>query len=244
MIKAIFLDMDDTLVFTQVLYEQGAAMLYGYLRNFGILPQETKQVFDAVDKELYKTYGVSRERLPSSFEAVLKHFVPEADAEMVDIVRGFANDVFDSVANIKPGVPEAIDLLTSNYPVYIVTAGDKGVQQGRLKHLPFKDKFTGTFIVPKKDKETYAGLAQKLGFACSEVVMIGDGLTSDIIPSVAAGMQAVWIEAHNSPHEVATGLPEKRAYKFSSLLEAARQIVQKGTLVTPKVVPSPKRKLG
>ena len=244
MIKAIFLDMDDTLIVNMVLYEHAEAKLYGYLRHFGVLQEDAERVYAAKDKELFATHGYSRTRMPSSFETVLKHFVPDADEEMVAIVRDFAETIFSTVAKLKPGTSEAIDLLTRNYPVYVVTQGDRGVQENRLSHLPFRNELSGAFIVEKKNKEVYADLAERLGYAPAEIVMMGDSLKSDIIPSVAAGLQAVWIEAHNSPlHETAKEFPAERAYKFSSLLEASRHIVQNGTpAAIPLMFPPPARK--
>lgn len=233
MIKAILLDMDDTLIVNNILFEHACAMLFGYLRNFGVMPEEARKVFDIKDKELFDIYGRSPKRPAMVFEAVLKHFVPNADAEMASIVREQADNIFKMVADVKPGVPEAIDMLAQRFPLYLVTAGGKEVQEFRYKHLPFKDKISGVFIVDKKDKEVFDKVVQKLGLKPSDVVMIGDSLGSDIFPAVAAGLQAVWIEAPNSKHETATGFPEKEAYKFSSLLEMARSLLQNGKLVKP-----------
>lgn len=173
MIKAIFIDMDDTLIVNAVLYEQAGAMLYGYLRHFGVLPEEAHKVREETDKGLYKTFGYSRKRYPETFETVLRHFVPDADAEMVEIVRGFAETVFTTVAPVKPGSAEAIDLLTANFPVYIVTQGDKSVQDDRLAHLPFRDKLSDAFVVEKKDQATFVALVAKLGLQPEEVAMVG-----------------------------------------------------------------------
>lgn len=241
MIKAIFVDMDDTLIVNQVLYEQAEAMLWGYLRHFGITEKEVHDAFLTIDKALFETYSYSRERMPASFEAVLRHFVIDADAEMVSIVRDFAETIFNTVAKVKPGTPEAIDLLTQNFPVYIVTQGDKSVQEDRISHLPFLNELSGTFVVDKKSQKTFADIAQYLGFAPDEVVMIGDSLKSDIVTAVDAGLHAVWVEAHNSQlHEGSKDFPKERAYKFSSLLEAARHLVKYQTPApAAPVLPSP-----
>ena len=247
MIKAIFLDMDDTLIVNHDLYEYACTFLFGYLRNFGVLQEEAQKVFYAKDKELFAEYGRSQKRYPATFEAVLKHFVPEADAEMVSIAREMATAVFTTVADVKPGVAEAIDMLTQHFPVYIVTAGDEKVQEFRWEHLPFKDKISGKFIVEEKDAKTFGEVVKKLGLKPSEVVMAGDSLKSDIFPAVAAGLQAVWIETFNSQYETATGFPEKGAYKFSSLLEMARLLLEKGKLTAPYAPPKHgplKRKFG
>lgn len=242
MIKAIFLDMDDTLIVNQTLYERAEILLYGYLRCCGILEKDAQKMFAAIDKELFKIHGVSKKRMPASFEAVLRHFVPGADDEMVSIVRGFAENIFTAKAALKPGTAEAIALLKQHgYDLYIVTAGDRDVQEGRIaSSVPFKDDISGVFIVDKKSSETYAEIIKQLGLNPSETVMMGDSLKSDVIPSAAAGMHAVWIEAHNSPlHETATGFPAQGAAKFSSLLEAARHIIRHGTPAAPLVLPPP-----
>lgn len=239
MIKAVCIDLDNTLIANQYLYEEAQAALRGYMRHFGVLSEDVNRVFDALDKELFGTHGYSRVRMPASFEAVLKHFVADADAEMVEIVRSFAEEIFDTVARMKPGTLEAMELLTGRYPVYIVTAGDKGVQENRIRHLPFKDALAGAFVVDRKDRETYLEIADRLGFKPEEIVMIGDSLKSDVIAAASAGLQAVWIEEHNSPHEAAEKLPAAGAYKFSCLPEAARHIVRHGT---PTPVPASRKK--
>ncbi len=224
MIKAIFLDMDDTLIVNTVLYEQAAAVLSGYLHHYGVSLSDTHQVLNKTDHDLFKTQGYSRKRYPDVFERVLKHFVPDADQKAVGTVRHFAETVFNTVAKVKPGTVEAIDLLTEHFPVYIVTQGDKAIQEARLSHLPFRDKLSGAFVVDKKDVAVFSGTVRKLGFRPNEAVMIGDSLKSDIIPSVAAGLHAIWIEAHNWSVESSTEVPSERMYKFSSLLEAARYL--------------------
>lgn len=224
MIKAIFLDMDDTLIVNTVLYEQAAAVLSGYLHHYGIGLTDTRKMLDKVDRELFKTQGYSRERYPDVFEKVLKHFVVEADEKAVATVRGFAEAVFSTVAKIKPGTLEAIDLLTEKFPIYIVTQGDKEVQETRVSHLPFKKKLSGVFVVAKKSVDIFSAIVKQLGYQPHEAVMIGDSLKSDVAPSVAAGMHAIWIEAHNWALESKAEIPHERMYKFSSLLEAARYL--------------------
>ena len=244
MIKAIFLDMDDTLIVNQVLFENATFLLCGYLRHFGVLQAEAEEVFSRIDKENFKTHGYSRTRLPSSFEQTLRHFVPNADEEMVSIARGFAEDVFTANAPLKPGVDEAVKILSQRYRLYIVTAGDESVQSHRYaNNIPFQDKIGKVFIVPKKDKCVYETVLAELGLKPDEAVMIGDSLKSDVIPATEAGMQAVWVEAHNSQHESAAGFPPSRAYKASSLIEAAERLVRRGT-PAPRIgraFPKPRR---
>ena len=233
-IKAIFLDLDDTLVVNEALYDASRAMLYGYLSHFGIKHEESEAALDRIDPEMYKIMGYSRSRLPATYEAVLRHFIPDADAEMVRQVRSFAEKVFTTPGAVKPGVAEALGLLSEKYDLYIVTAGDRSVQQFRLEHLPFKEQIKQAFIVDKKTPEVFADIAAKLGFQLHEVVMVGDSLKSDVIPAVAAGMSGIVIDAKTSSsfhpmHARSDALPEKNAYRYTSLLELAYQLAAHDT---------------
>jgi putative hydrolase of the HAD superfamily len=230
MIQAICLDMDDTLIVNQVLYSHAQAMLEGYMTHYGVRPEETTAVFNAIDKELFKTHGIARTRMPQGFEDTLRHFIPAADAETIATVRGFAERIFTTVADVKPDIAPALNKLARIAPLYIVTGGDQGVQQFRIDHLPFKAAFNGFTIVPKKDADVYRQVAQQLNIDPRHLVMVGDSLRSDVLPAVEAGWRGVWIEAHNSHHEIKEAKLPAGAFKFSSLLELARHIEATGDL--------------
>lgn len=242
MIKAICLDMDDTLIVNQSIYAAAEAMLQGYMTHYGVTPEETQAAFAAIDRELFKTHGIARTRMPQSFENVLRHFIPDADAETVKTVRDFAERIFTTIADIKPDVPGALEMLAKVAPLYIVTGGDQGVQQFRIDHLPFKDKFAGFYIVPKKDAAVFTRVAEELGIQPSELVMIGDSLKSDVLSAVEAGWRAVWVEALNSPlHELKTTTLPAGAYKFASLFEVAKKLAADGDLAAnSNVKPAPR----
>jgi putative hydrolase of the HAD superfamily len=239
MIKAIFTDMDDTLIENQSLYEIAKAKLCDFLGGFGVTREEAIAFYEPTDKELFKTYGYSRERFPTTFEHTLKHFIPNADEDMVKTVRGFGEEVFDTVAPIKPGAAEAVRLLAQHYPVFIVTGGDKSVQTARVAALPFKKEFSGVFMIEKKDAATFLDIAQKTGTAPDEVVVIGDSLRSDIAPSSAAGFHAVWIEADNWSHEDLATIPQKNVDEAKTILEAARRILAGDIPKKPKPAKNP-----
>lgn len=225
MIKAVFIDMDDTLLATTALYEVAKDKFKAYMAPYGVTREELEAVYNQAERDNFKIHGYSRARFPASFENTLKHFIPDATPEMVAEVRGFGEQVFDTQAALLPGTEEAIDLLTGKYPVYLVTQGDRSVQTERIAQLPFGEKFSGIFIIDEKSKETFEGIAKQLRYKPEEVVMIGDSLKSDVKPAIAAGLQACWVEHHNwkmmenSSHEVPA-----EAKRFPTLLDAAREI--------------------
>lgn len=241
MLKAIFLDMDNTLLETEELYDSAKFRLFEFLGNFGVRREEANATFDAIDRELYKTYGYSRARQPAIFEGVLKTYIPDADEDLCETVRAMAETIFEREARIKEGAIEAVALFASKYPVYIVTAGDIGVQESRVAKLPFLDQLAGIFIVETKNRAVYEEVLAKTGFAAHETLMTGDSLKSDVLPAADAGMQAVWIEAHNFQMEKVSldKLPEG-ACKFESLLGLARHVTANGTALPASKPTTPK----
>ncbi|MFH1158340.1 MAG: HAD family hydrolase [Pseudomonadota bacterium] len=223
----MFLDMDDCLIIKQALFDEAQGKFFAYVSHFGFSTEEVSRKFDAVDTEMFRTHGFLSRRLVNSFEAVLKHFIPDANPEEMGIVRGFADEVFNSTVQLKPGVKEAVGFLAERFPVYIVTQGDESVQKRFLSQLPFRNKLSGEFVI-KKDEEAYSRIVRLLELKPSEVVMIGDSVNSDIIPSVKAGLHAIWVPGHCSPlHDKAgTSLPEG-VFQFKSLLEAAYFVVSR-----------------
>lgn len=241
MLKAIFLDMDNTLLETEELYDSAKFRLFDFLEGFGVKREEANATFDKIDRELYKAYGYSRARQPAIFEGVLKAYVPDADEELCETVRAMAETIFEREARLKEGAAEAVALLASKYPVYIVTAGDLGVQESRVEKLPFLGQLAGVFIVETKNRAVYDEVLAKTGYAPHEVLMTGDSLKSDVLPAAEAGMQAVWIEAHNFQMEkvVLDKLPEG-ACKFESLLGLAKHVVAHGTALPASKQAAPK----
>jgi putative hydrolase of the HAD superfamily len=237
--KAIFIDMDDTLLATTALYEVAKDRFKAYMAPYGVTREELESVYNQAERDNFKIHGYSRARFPASFENTLKHFIPGATPEMIAEVRGFGEQVFETEAALLPGTEEAVKLLTENYPVYLVTQGDRSVQTPRIAQLPFCDKLSGIFIIEEKSQETFEKIAAQLGYAPADVVMIGDSLKSDIKPAIAAGLQAIWVEHHNwKMMENASHTAPPEAKRFPTLLDAARDLTGGHLPSAPKNGPS------
>lgn len=196
--KAVFVDMDNTLIETQALYEAAHDDLVAFI--YGCGPFAAEEILQTVrDREtaLYDVYGYGRGILPHAFEDTLRHYVPDADAGEIGKVRDMAEKVYDSVAKVKDGAAEALLRLAADFTLYLVTVGDETVQQPRIDALPFKDIFTKTFIVATKNTDTYLRILEETDTRPQDATMIGDSLASDIHPARKAGMQAVYVPAQN-----------------------------------------------
>lgn len=236
MIKAVFFDMDNTLLCTQELYEEAHGELARFIDARRPLPAdeiiETARKFEVA---LFDVYAYGAEMLPQAFENTLLHYIPDASDALVDEARRIANNVYASVPAVKPGAAEALELLASRFDLYIITAGDREVQQQRIDNMPFRDMFNEIVIVPEKNAGTYEALLSRLGLRAEEAVMIGDSLRSDIIPSIEAGMSAIHIASINWHGREMNGLalPGAGASVAAGLVDAAKLILDKSGPTNP-----------
>lgn len=196
-LRAIYIDLDDTLVATQKLYDDAITTFARRLQRKGA---DFKKVVETVKKhsrDMFQTHGYSKERFPAAFEKTLKEFSPHAGAWEYTSARKLAENVFKAEAEVYPEVSAALIKLSRYFDVHLVTQGDEEVQKKRISDLPFRHLFDSTNIVAAKSKDEFEKLMKKHGYKPDEVTMIGDSLKSDIKPAQAAGMGAVLIPRNN-----------------------------------------------
>ena len=241
MIKAVLLDMDNTLIATQDLFEEAHDRLTAFIESrTKTPPAESVATVRRFEVELFAHFGYGTGMLPQAFENALLKYAPQSSDADIAAVRGMASDVYTRAARVIPGVPQALESMAQHFDLYILTAGEPGAQQRRIDALPFRHLFKGTFPVPEKTPETYLTLLKKLGLQPHEVEMIGDSLKSDIIPSVAAGLSAIHIPHANWVGREMAGLkmPESTlATVFNHMSGAAASIISGA--VRPSAVAPP-----
>jgi putative hydrolase of the HAD superfamily len=236
MIKAIFFDMDNTLLSTQELYEDAHGELAQFINRYRPLAADeviaTARKFEVA---LFDVYAYGAEMLPQAFENTLLHYAPQAGETAIDEVRRIANNVYARVPEPKPGAQEALALLAPHFDLYIITAGDREVQQQRIDNMPFRNLFADIFIVPEKNAGTYEALLGRLKLQPGEAVMVGDSLRSDIIPATEAGLPAIHIESINWHGREMSGLsiPGEGASTAPGIVAAAGDILVRAGLLPP-----------
>lgn len=99
---------------------------------------------------------------------------------------------------IIDGSETLINELKNDFRLAALTNGISDVQRSRLSNSPFKDFFDPIVIsdelgVAKPDPAIFEILLEKAGIKDkSDVIMIGDSLSSDIAGSIAAGLECCW----------------------------------------------------
>lgn len=117
--------------------------------------------------------------------------------DSTQFTRAYENGIADTTAFIENS-PEIIKSLKGKYLQYAVTNGALNVQTKRLKNSGFDKIFDGVFISDEVGFEKPSREFFDYVFSCipkcekSEIIIVGDSLTSDMLGGNNAGIVTCW----------------------------------------------------
>jgi putative hydrolase of the HAD superfamily len=106
----------------------------------------------------------------------------------------------------------------------MLTNGPPDIQRLKLAMTGLADCFTAIVIsgeigVGKPDPRAFAIVADRLGIAPADIVMVGDNWERDVMGAIKVGMSAVWISAGRTvPAKVAGVSAIERVDELSDVL--------------------------
>jgi putative hydrolase of the HAD superfamily len=111
-----------------------------------------------------------------------------------------------------------LEYLFAKYPLYIITNGFEEIQSTKLQSSGITHYFKGVVTSAragskKPQKEIFEFALRENGFACSDSIMIGDNLLTDIAGARKASVDTVYYNPYKLQHE------ELVTYEISSLKE-------------------------
>lgn len=203
MIRAVLLDIDDTLLSFEAAVRQ--AMREGFPRfGLGEYREEMLPVYNRVSGDLWRQIergeltheGLMRVRWNRVFRALGL----EGDGPAFEDY--FREVLFWSAVEV-PGACELLAWLAPRYVVCAASNGPYGQQVNRLRVAGMLGSFDHVFIsekvgAQKPSREFYDVCMGKLraaecpGLAPAEVMVVGDSLTSDMAGGAAYGMRTCW----------------------------------------------------
>ncbi len=217
-IKAIIFDMDDTLYPEQQYIRSGYRAVAQRLSAFGV---SSEVAFDL----LWDIF--SHDPQEKVFNAVLAKLniteTPELISELITLYR-------EHQPNISPsdGVAELLGYLSGKYTLGLISDGYMPGQQNKLDALGIGKFFTEVIFTEtlgrkhwKPSSRAFELMAQKLGFAHSECVYIGDNQKKDFVGPNALGWQSICyrtpdqVHGHKPVHP--DGVPQKYIESLSEL---------------------------
>lgn len=229
-LPVIIFDGDDTLWRTEPLYDEARGAAAQVVMGFGVDPLAWEGLQRRTDLANVGRFGLSAERFPTScveaFLELASRTGLTAGSEEIRAVESAASSVFERVAPLVPHAEEVLSDLQRSHRLILLTQGDPRVQRKRVLDSGLAGWFDEALIAATKSAQVLAGVVDHFRVPHDRSWMVGNSLPSDINPAVAAGMRAIWIDAHVWEHE------RREALQLSDLVFVAESISDVPSIVS------------
>jgi putative hydrolase of the HAD superfamily len=199
--RAIVFDGDDTLWQTEQLYDAARQLARRIVEQAGLDGTLWEPIERKRDVENVASFGHSAARFPASCVQAYEEAATEAglrpDPQVSAAVAAAARTAFELRAPLMPDARETLsELRERGLKLILLTKGDRGIQQRRIEQSGLGPLFDWIEIVDAKTPEAIIAVLATVGVSPDEALSVGNSIRSDVLPSLAAGVQPVWIDAH------------------------------------------------
>ncbi|MBN1121434.1 MAG: HAD-IA family hydrolase [Anaerolineae bacterium] len=213
MIKAVLLDLDDTLITTHT-----SAIYSAYLSELGVFSAKLADPQVFVDQMLQTFYHILDEYNPTKtletrFFDHFSQMVQHPREAMIDHFNEFYLKCYPALKSFvgpRPETPALLQMLfDGGYQVVVATnpglpmmATGQRMAWGEVFQPDYRfETVTSleTMHFGKPHAEYYAEIAAGLGVKPSEAIMVGDSWDDDMIGAAAAGLHTYWVTENGDP---------------------------------------------
>lgn len=193
MIKAVFFDLDDTIVDTTRLAEMARRNAIENMIRHG-LPVD----FDTAYGELLELISEYGSNFPRHFDYLLRRLELPYNPKWISAgVIAYHNTKIAYLKSVRGARRTLLRLKKEGYVLGIITDGDPVKQWEKILRLELDEYFDHVFIsdelgVKKPHPKIFQKALQKANLKAEEAVMVGDRLYSDIYGAKRVGMTTVW----------------------------------------------------
>ncbi|MBQ4394149.1 MAG: HAD-IA family hydrolase [Paludibacteraceae bacterium] len=195
MYKAIFIDIDDTLLdYIPCCREAFDAAMPEHPEHFQLFFDIAGRLFAEAKHGKY-TIAEVMDLYPQEFIAAIGY-----PAEAVEPFKHAFRAAWGTTHTLVPEAKEMLDTLKDKgYRLFAASNSFGHLQRSRLEHAGILPYFEDTFIsmdigYDKPDIRFYQEALRRAGLQPHEVLMIGDSMTTDILGAQAAGIDALFFD--------------------------------------------------
>jgi putative hydrolase of the HAD superfamily len=195
--QTLLFDADDTLWENNIYFERAIASFVSYLDHRVHSAEEVREHLNHCERATIAEHGYGlqsfRRSLINCFEQLSDAPVtPEKHARIVAFTEAIASQEIELLA----GVDETLRDLKQRHRLIMVTKGDRQEQTDKLERSGLRPLFSAVEVLGEKNPAAYSELISRHKCEPSTTWMIGNSPKSDINPSLAVKMNAVFI-----PHD-------------------------------------------
>lgn len=193
MIKAVAIDLDDTLLDTSGLLAPKATLdAFTYLIDNGLklsLPE-----CESLRIELIKT--ISHRDV---FEKLANEYgTDQTRAAVAQSIHLFYDPILPAQLPLLAGARENIDYLKNKYHLYLVTAGTEQAQNTKARSLgvaaDFKKIFVVNSLIKQRKRDSFLEIIKMHNLQPSELLCIGNSISSEIADALSIDAIACYFE--------------------------------------------------
>ncbi|MCL2678046.1 MAG: HAD family hydrolase [Clostridiales bacterium] len=194
--KAVLLDFDDTLVYTNSFFEEAKALFFRFMEEEGFSLENLAQTLNDFDVANTKKAGyMAKECFPLALRQTYAHCCRlrglAAEAHKAEFCEGLGHKVFESPLILVPGAQELLRNLSGDYALYLITQGDEETQTRRVRESGLVPWFKEICIGRVKTQGFFQDILGRHGIAPAASWSVGNSLRFDVLPALLNGMNAI-----------------------------------------------------
>jgi len=192
--QTLLFDADDTLWENNVYFERAIAAFISCLDHQVHTPAKVRERLDHCERATIARmgYGLNsfRSSLVDCFEQLSETpITPEKHAQIVSFTAAIAEQEIELIAGVEATLPS----LAERHRLLVVTKGVPEEQTDKLERSGLRQHFAAVEVLAEKNAAAYRELTARHGLDPATTWMIGNSPRSDVNPSLAAGLNAVFL---------------------------------------------------
>ena len=193
--EIIAFDADDTLWHSEVYYRDAQAALNEILSMWAApkVIEEVTYEIETCNIPLYG-YGIKSFTL-SMLEAAVKISNGSVNGSQVAEILAVGRAMLKAEVKLRPHVVETLEKLSKSYRLMVITKGDLLDQTDKVERSGLAPYFSMVEVVNEKTTETYREILGRYNLSPQGFLMIGNSLSSDVLPVLELGGIAVHVPA-------------------------------------------------
>jgi putative hydrolase of the HAD superfamily len=225
-LTTIGFDADDTLWHHERFYQLTQQRFAELLRDYAD-PHHLDEHLLAAERRNVKHYGFGVKGFTlSMIETAVEITDGKVPGKVIGDIIEAGRDMLRHPIEPMPHAAETLSALAQSHRLVLITKGELLDQERKLAASGLGDHFAAVEIVSDKTPEVYDRIFARHGDGAARAMMIGNSLSSDIVPALKAGAWALhvpsdynWaLDAHDEP------IPDPR-FRLIRDLSAAPPIV-------------------
>jgi putative hydrolase of the HAD superfamily len=192
-ITVLGLDADDTLWHNETFYQLTRQRFNELLADF-VDAETLENEVAATEKRNLGLYGYGAKGFTLSLlETALEVSRGQVSNAVLKEILAAGREMMNHPVEPLAGVHEALEELSAQYKLVLITKGDLFHQESKLAASGLGDFFAGVEIVSEKRPETYTRIFSRYGNGPEHAAMAGNSVRSDVLPALEAGSYAALI---------------------------------------------------